>query len=643
MRWIARNNLIFGVISLVFVLAGWAGVARGGDLPAAGDGQHAWFVQDAPPSADGSETGPRLAVYHLPSTPSGNLMSQLDPIKGTLMPGGIAAGNGRLLLIRQDRQVLVVRPVWSDLLHKWVYQKRSLPALPTGCTLVSLAMGNDGPWALVQVQSRELLDRWDAPPTGQDGLTEEQMFNQALGLPEDFEWDAREKPAASSEQEQEEGQDVSPGALPDADVGDDQGGGATAEADADVDAQASDAVELPAYRLIHVERGKWLVSLLPKDFSPPRAVRLVVRSGDDRPTLLLDQDTEQGSRLVRCNPVKLAEQGDVADEAGASKASQAPLWAWQTTDLALPPGQRWSAGLIREQLVVGIERPRARDRVVVDVSRLRGRKAYAIGEGTLPAGEGAQWTMFPKQDDLALMTAPAVLAPEAKAASAHLPALALLDGQAFFESGVGKAELVPLTEREPSALEGHADLFVQVLAFITAMCMMMVFYRRVPQHGQLNLPDDLVLASLGRRTMAGLIDLAPGFFVASLVYEVSAGQILLEAWPGNGVEKAFVAMRPGLVVIGVTLLHAAVCELVFARSLGKMMMGLSVVDMNGKRASPTRCLFRALSRAFELFAPLMILVAVISPARQRLGDILAKTTVVMPKPEPSPFDLDDDE
>jgi uncharacterized RDD family membrane protein YckC len=175
------------------------------------------------------------------------------------------------------------------------------------------------------------------------------------------------------------------------------------------------------------------------------------------------------------------------------------------------------------------------------------------------------------------------------------------------------------------------------------MFMMVMFYRRAPQQDQLDLPDHLVLASFSRRAIAGMIDLAPGFFLAGLIYDVSIGETVLESWPGNGIEKAFAAMRPGFVVIGVTLFHTTICEFILARSLGKIMMGMYVADLHGKPAPPMPCFGRALSRAFELFAPLMILVAVISPARQRLGDILAKTTVVMRKPEPPPeLDKDDE-
>ena len=108
-------------------------------------------------------------------------------------------------------------------------------------------------------------------------------------------------------------------------------------------------------------------------------------------------------------------------------------------------------------------------------------------------------------------------------------------------------------------------------------------------------------------------------------------------------QKSGSVCAASFVVIGVTLFHTTICEFILARSLGKIMMGMYVADLHGKPAPPMPCFGRALSRAFELFAPLMILVAVISPARQRLGDILAKTTVVMRKPEPPPeLDKDDE-
>jgi len=314
------------------------------------------------------------------------------------------------------------------------------------------------------------------------------------------------------------------------------------------------------------------------------------------------------------------------------------------TGMQLRRGRQWSAGLVKGQIVIALERKRPQEVVTIDTFRLRGDDAYEIGYANINTGNNARWALFAKQNDIGLIASPT----PAPIEKDDVPPLAFLaglsmEGQAMFQNEQGQALMMPISEKKPTAFEGNADLIIQILAFITAMFMMVMFYRRAPQQDQLDLPDHLALGSFSRRALAGVIDLAPGFVLAGLIYDVSVGQVIFESWPGNGIEKAFIAMRPGFVVIGVTLLHTVICELILARSLGKIMMGMYVADLNGKPAPPMPCLGRSLSRAFELFAPLMILVAIISPARQRLGDILAKTTVVMRKPEaPAEPDTDDE-
>lgn len=643
MRILDRLNSIrwLTVIGLALICATLH--TQAGDLPAVSDGQHLWLIEQTPKPADDEDGQPKLTVYHLPTDTDTYLATKLDPITGQFMPRGVAAGDGRLLLVNNDRQVMTVRPVWSDLLRNWEYQRRSLTELPEGCTLVSLAMGDHGPWALVQVQSRELLEQLDQVQVKtQPRDIDQRMLNQALGLPEDLQW-------GDLDERVEDDETPAPDQTPeDATELDEQSDAPDATDVPDVTEQDAQPT-LPAYRLIHLRNNKWTRSPLPEYFDVPREAKLLIRPGDDRPTLLVDSgnDFRRAPRLVRYNPiapVKPKSQPPANDEAETNDADEvstieSPTWVRLITGMQLRPGRQWSADLINGQIVVALERFRPQEVVTIDTFLLRGNSAYEIGYAHVNTGDNARWALFPMQNDIGLIASPAP-APDPSVDQANrLPTLAFLaglsmDGQPMFQNDQGQAMLMPISEKKPTAFQGNADLIIQILAFIAAIFMMVMFYRRAPQQDQLDLPEHLVLASFSRRALGGVIDLAPGFILAGLIYDVTVGEVIFESWPGNGIVKAFAAMRPGFVVIGVTLLHTTICEFILARSLGKIMMGMYVADLNGKPAPPLPCLGRALSRAFELFAPLMILVAIISPARQRLGDILAKTIVVMRKPEP---------
>lgn len=628
MRSRNRYNTLLILVAIAIVSCIASPGLYAGDLPATSDGEHVWLIQQDPAPADDADAEPELTLYHLPADTDRYLATKLDPIKGELMPRGLAVGDGRLLVVTSDRQLITIRPVWSELLRNWVYQQRTLTALPEGCTLLSLAMGERGPWALVQVQSRELLEQLDAREQQKDGPTDQQMLNKALGLPEDLQW---EEDATPAEEET------------DAEQGDGSSGTAEEEPAEAVEPEPAEPVKLPAYRLIQLRSSKWTNSPLPEDFDVPREARLLIRPSDDRPTILVDGNAgfQRMPQLVRYNPI-------VPVQPPADEQADAPGWVRLVTGMQLRPGRQWSAALVNEQIVVALERYRPQEVVTIDTFLLRGDDAYEIGYVNISTGDNARWALFPRQNDIGLLASPAPAPDPGQEQNNYLPTLALLaglsmDGQPMFQDKEGRSQMMPIAEKKPTAFEGNADLIIQILAFITAMFMMVMFYRRAPQQDQLDLPDHLVLASFSRRAIAGMIDLAPGFFLAGLIYDVSIGETILESWPGNGIEKAFAAMRPGFVVIGVTLFHTTICEFILARSLGKIMMGMYVADLHGKPAPPMPCFGRALSRAFELFAPLMILVAVISPARQRLGDILAKTTVVMRKPEPPPeLDKDDE-
>ncbi|MEM6507052.1 MAG: RDD family protein [Planctomycetota bacterium] len=636
MRPIHRLNpaLWLSVVTLAVLYA--ALPARSGDLPARSDGESLWLLDPTPPAEGDQDDEPKLVFYHLPADTDNYLAHKLEPIKGALMPRGLAAGDGRLLVITTDRRVTTIRPEWSELMRQYEYKARTLAELPEGCTLVALDIGERGPWALVQVQSRELLEKLDEAneeKQADTALTDQQMLNRALGLPDGLEWvDGEPYEPAEQKIEQVEEQEFGPSEAAEL-----QGG-----------VEPAERPTLPAYRLIHLRSNQWASVPLPDNFEMPREAALLTRPGADRPTLLIDSDTPRGPMLTRYNPITLDSTSNElgTEQAGRPKPAQQPAWSKLITGMQLSPGRQWSAELINGQIIVALERFRPREVVTIDTFLLRGDDAYEIGTVNISIGDSARWALLPKQNDIGLIASPPP--PPDPEATNRLPTLALfaglsLDGQALFRNEEGSALLMPIAEKKSTLLEGNADLFIQIIAFITAMFMMIMFYRRAPQQDQLDLPEHLVLASFGRRIVAGMIDLAPGFFLATMIFDISVNETILYAWPGNGVEKAIAAMRPGFVVIAVTLVHTTVCEFILARSLGKILMGMYVADLSGKPAPPMPCLGRALSRAFELFAPLMILVALISPARQRLGDILAKTTVVMRKPEPLSDPEDDNQ
>lgn len=613
-------------------------IARGacaGDMPAVADGEHLWIVLEDPAPTDKDK--PALRVYHLPTDAERGQMVKLDALPGRLMTHGLAAGDSQLLMVMADRRLEVVRPVYSELMQRWVYDRQSLASLPRDCTLVALAVGSRGPWALVRVESAETLKELDKLEDRIDfGAIDRALWNQSLGLPEDFDltpgFEPKEDPPGGDQPDDQTPRpepDDADAPAPEPTPADDAD---PAAAEAQPDAAAASPF-VPAYRLIHLRASRWHSSPLPVGFDAPKRVELVMNNDDARPTLLaqFEPDSRSPVGLVRYLPIQA--------ESESPAAATDPHWQHSpirpADPIELRPGtlRQWSALMAQRQVIVAIESARSNQSVAIKNFLIRGDEANLVGRLDLPADGSPQWAAIPWRSGVALAARPGprLVDPDAITPIAGLVAQSL-NGELQRE-GEDDNGIVVLYESKPGPFDGNIDLFIQIAAFASAMIIMMLFYKRAPRAEQLDLPDRVVLASFGRRLLAGVIDLLPGFWVAGMLYEHTTFEQIIQLWPGNGLPKTLPAMRPGLVVIAVTLLHTSIFEFITARSIGKMATGLYVADLSGKPAPPGPALLRAVSRVFDLFAPLILILAVVSPARQRLGDILARTLVVMRLPD----------
>lgn len=663
----ARQRLVAAVwLSVWIVLNGLLSLSTAAsDLAAAADNQHLWLVTEDP-NASG-ETGPRILIYHSSGRAQPGELTALDPQDGQLMPRAIAAGDNRLLIVNQDRQLITYRPVWSDLLKQYDYRKRSLARLPDGCTLVSLAIGSRGAWALVRVEdAQKFAAIAPAPKRGAGNGIDPVLLNRALGLPDTYRFD---RGGDATEPRSDSKADLEAGAKTDADADttieasdealpEDEPGEAveTDESRSDDAEPAGDGVgDDQAVRLglelIHLQAGRWVQTPLPAEMpSQFKQAVLVMADSDRRPTLLVEtrEQPDAPAMLTRYRPIDSDEGVDGAELGGVE--AQRSLWSGVAVRGVAWRGRPWAGAMVNGQPVLVIERSRWSDRLTVDAVVLRGDQTIRFGSLTLATQPDANWTASPWADGVALIATPDAPALAIDDRDASEP-LGLLTAIKLTGEAIVAPELADLADpADPSDPDPtvtlrvaprnsnliNADLYIQIGTFAVAMALMLGYYRRAPRPEQIDLPEHLMLASFGRRIMAGFVDLAPGFGVAALMYDTTINQTL-QTWPGNGIPKVLEAMRPGFVVILVTVAHTTVAEIITARSIGKWVTGLYVGELTGRPAPPMRCGLRAVTRVFDLLAPLIFVVALISPARQRLGDILARTTVIMHKP-PEPQD-----
>lgn len=151
---------------------------------------------------------------------------------------------------------------------------------------------------------------------------------------------------------------------------------------------------------------------------------------------------------------------------------------------------------------------------------------------------------------------------------------------------------------------------------------------------------------LGRRIVAGIIDLGVAFVLVLLV-----GGIFGNDTTADAPDSARFGPLDRLLLIALVLGYFWVTETVWAQTLGKRVMRIRVERVDGSKASAGPILIRTLLRAVDgifFYAVGLIAILATGPRRQRLGDMAAKTRVVAdddgaPPPGEQPERPDDDE
>ncbi|MEM1445839.1 MAG: RDD family protein [Planctomycetota bacterium] len=526
------------------------------------------------------------------------------------------------------------------------------PTLPPQGTARALAVVDGVPWVLWRGDRADaaavVWQDADANPSGLPGLAEapaderERFVRDALLLklpvrPE------RNKPESETEA------DTTVGATLDVNTGDvtpanePQSETVTpAEAESEPDPEQTDPeVEAPVGRdvLLKLERGRWVPVALPSAWPDAGAARML-DLGDATPALVIGAGSEW--TLWRTDkPQAAASPGEAESDAEFDTTTESPALAlsgddWSALSYTVAGGGDVTFVAAAGQAVgVGV-RPRDAALTV-----LRAGSALRIGtlnrypDALLPVNRPETPAVVGVGDAVALVELPRVRDPLALAELEAEPVGALsaasLEGEVL-EDG----RPLPIQPRPRTGPPPSQTILLAVLMASTLV--MLVFWRKDPAGQSFRLEEGTAVASLDRRAIAGLIDVSLGFGVAYL-WSGLGPQEILERWPGRGEALTWSLMEPAVVAIAATVLHTAIGEAVFARSLGKAALGLWIVDQRGHEARGWRALVRCSLKTLDLVAYLLLILLVVSPLRQRLGDLVAGTAVVMRK-KPAQGDVD---
>ncbi len=202
----------------------------------------------------------------------------------------------------------------------------------------------------------------------------------------------------------------------------------------------------------------------------------------------------------------------------------------------------------------------------------------------------------------------------------------------FDEQGVPLGAAAPLAM--PS-LDDNGSRIRDLMSLLAMIALGVAVVSVLRQGGELELRlaayERLDLASRGKRLLAGLIDHSP--WIAVLFYFAITGA-------GSGTTQDEITanymaalLSPTFVVldalsIAVVITHTLMFELIAGRTVGKMLIGLTTVTLDGQRPAPLATLLRNLLRIVDLVLIFSWLSVLLNPLRQTVGDSTARTVVV---------------
>jgi uncharacterized RDD family membrane protein YckC len=540
-----------------------------------------------------------------------NQLSKVTDLRGEVEPRGIAARGQTLWMIYTDGTMQSIRAEPTPLKDGWMYQRRVQPSLPAGVPGVSgvavraVAVTDAGPWVLVRVDDAQMLDLIEGAAKPKASAIQhdptQRRRNLALGLPLNYQSPNAAQPTDTEPVKSTRGVQPQDQARPSA------------------------TVSFPVDRLLFLEHGRWRVQPLPTDW--PHAAQAWLVS-----------DT---SRAKHPTLVALTAESD------APTVGRIDVYRWQTTQDPAWVSESYAVEMSGDDVkfqIVDVENQLVLAELIQEdtgpsalLRVLRAGKALPIGRVSL-RGQGLQAPSVLSYNSAVALTAQR---PVAESADTPRSDSGLTWTQMDLRGNV-LLDQTDLTIRTRGPMDDIVQYVGVVFVVVLASVLMMAFWRRDADWNRLALPDDLVVADLAKRVMAAGIDLAPGLLGVMFYFGLSIDELTYR-WPGNGLAKTIDQMLPGALVIFFFVSHTTLSELIFARTLGKALTGLRAVRLDGTPPRAWQRLVRGLMKVLDLlpFAWLLLVLPVIAPHRQRLGDLIARTVVVADAPEEESQDEDD--
>lgn len=188
---------------------------------------------------------------------------------------------------------------------------------------------------------------------------------------------------------------------------------------------------------------------------------------------------------------------------------------------------------------------------------------------------------------------------------------------------------VQLDSTPPSSFD-TPGLQVAALFLVGGMLLMFLFWRKDDPSQLAALGKAWVPCDPGRRSLAAAIDFAPCLFIGMILFEVPANEVVQRFFRLDTIADG---VTPRLVVVGIYALYCTLGELFTARTIGKALLGVRVFSTDGKPPNVWQVIVRNVTKMLEIIAWPLLIMPMVRPHGQRLGDLAAKTIVVAARTE----------
>lgn len=297
-------------------------------------------------------------------------------------------------------------------------------------------------------------------------------------------------------------------------------------------------------------------------------------------------------------------------------------WATQVLDLQVRDGMQLQWLNLQGHNVVALNAKTIESRLI-HLHLIVDEQIVELGLFESTAPKMSPWPLLAMSDKIALIEQDQQQKDTAKQLS-----LQTLDLQ-----GNQSEKPLQLTIANPNDVTNQPGRLVVSLALMVAVMLMFSVWRRDPANARVTVPDGYQISAMSRRFLALMIDLAPCGLISSWCFGITVEQ-LVDQWPGVAV--SWEQLVPGMVTIALYTTHTTVTEIFTAQTLGKKIMGLTVCTMAGQSPDVWQIILRNLLKILDLIAWYVLpMLVVVSAYRQRLGDVVARTVVIQPKPSDS--------